>query len=337
MFLQNRSRLPVALARGHVTDDVAVASVNLESAYGPRSGRLDPALLPAERGDGDPPDILRLPFWRGVSLTVAGTVQGPGHAPHVRHVSITAGAVQHRLAVFGSRRWRRVHPLGALEPSEPEPFDTLPLTWAHAFGGAFVMAAGLLPGTDLPHPGGRFGYPLNENGVGFYPDERSAVDQPLPRIERVEELVQRWSDRPEPGGFAPCPELAGLRLFHGARRQGASLLDPAEARRPCLRPEDIHLALLVMHHAPPRLVLDEVDAGTPISVDGLSALPIRFELPPSPMRVAVRVGRTEEPVQGRVRSVHLDADRGLLRVVHGHLFRYPPSRPPSWVLVDRPS
>src|SRR5580704_1321548 len=126
MFVRNRSQLPVVLARGQVTDEVAIASVNLESAYQPRSGRLEQAVLPAERGDRDPPDIVRLPLWRGVSLTVAGTVHGPGRAPHVRYVSITAGAGQHRLAVFGPRRWRRAHPLGALEPTDPEPFDALP-------------------------------------------------------------------------------------------------------------------------------------------------------------------------------------------------------------------
>ena len=330
MFVRNRTGLPVRLAHGHLSDDFAVGSVNLESAFALGEGRLAPVPLPP-RTDADPPDIGGYPLWDGVSVTANGSVVCPSAPPFVQPVVVTVGAEVERLAVFGPRRWTRSFGGGVLRPSPPERFDHLPMTWDHAFGGAFVLPPGLLFGTDLPHPGGRVAYTLNEQGVGFYADEASASEHTLPRIERAEGLVQHWNDRPEPSGLAPCPQLAALRLSHQARRMGERpTVNPTE-----VAPVDATVVLSLLHHAPPRLIVREPPPLTSVSLDGFASGPIRFEIPDSPIEVVVRIGKVGEPVRPRLRSVHVDAARRLVRVTHGHMFRYSPDQAPAWILVTR--
>jgi hypothetical protein len=212
-----------------------------------------------------------------------------------------------------------------LVPGDPERFETVPLSWAHAFGGSYTLPPGTLPGTDLPHPGGTIAFPLNEVGTGFYPDEPRAVDQPLPRVERADQLVRRWDDRPEPGGLAPCPGHGALRLSHLARTAGAT--GQREVDR-------VAATLSILHHAPPRLILHDVRAGTPVMLAGVGT-DVRFLVPESPVVMVLRTGRSREPVPPRLRGVHIDADQRIVRIVYGHMFHYSPIRPPSWIVVDR--
>ncbi len=319
----------MTLARGHLTDDFAIGSINLESAFAIGEQRLDPVPLPA-RTDADPPDTGLYPLWDGVSVTANGSVTGPSVPPYVRPVVLTVGTVEERLAVFGPRLWTRSLP-GGLRPSAPEHFDHLAMSWDHAFGGAFVLPPGLLFGTDLPHPGGRVGYALNEQGVGFYPDEARASEQPLPRIERMDALLQQWNDRTEPGGLAPCPQLAALRLSHQAKRMS----ERAQATPGVAAPIDGTAVLMMLHHAPPRLIFPEARAVVSVWLDGFATGPIRFVVSASPVDVVVRTGKVSEPVRPRLRSVHVDAERRLVRVTHGHMFRYAPNQPPAWIMVTR--
>ena len=66
---------------------------------------------------------------------------------------------------------------------------------------------------------------------------------------------------------------------------------------------------------------------------GLGADPIRFAVPPPPAVVTVRVRRTETTMRPRLRALHVDAERGVVRLVHDHTFRYDPRRAPRWVQV----
>jgi len=109
----------------------------------------------------------------------AGAFFAPqGRPVRASHVRVQVGAVDKRLAVIGQRSWLD----GA--PSEPEPFVTLPITWASAFGGP------------------RFG--RNPYGVG-HESARSTQEAPLfmPRVEHYGKLISSASELPEPAGFAP--------------------------------------------------------------------------------------------------------------------------------------
>jgi hypothetical protein len=250
MFVRNRTPFDPVLARGHITDDLAALSLNLEVVYQLASDGTLHLTTSSSRLDSDPPDICRRPLWRGVSVTAFGQVHAPVRPPHLKVVQLSAGDLHHRLVVFGARRWRKA--VGQVVATEPMPFDSVPLDWEHAFGGFFDRPAGYSDDGKLPHPGGRMVYGFNPDGVGFYPHADAALEQPLPRIERQDMLVRSWSDRPVPGGLAPCPRLAGLRvdtlgqiLDDGMRSDGR----PASPRLvgPMLR--KLGVALRQQHHA----------------------------------------------------------------------------------------
>jgi hypothetical protein len=328
MFLRNKTALDVRLARGHVTDHVAVASVVVSASFRFGAAGLAPCheTIPPSESD-PPPEVSRFALWTGVSVTAAGSAAGPATPPHVCPVFFRIGSAERRLIVFGDRRWERVLG-GGLQPSAPAPFERLSLSFARAFGGTFDVPPGLVPGTDLPHPGVRVAYPLNEGGVGYYPDERAAQGAPLPNIERPDQLVRRWNDAPEPAGFTPCRELVYWRM----REEGAALAARSEADPDAIwrgAPPPLRL----QHHAPPSLIFDELSSGTAIELHGISADPIRFLVPPLGSEVTVRVRRARVVVRPKLRALHVDAERSVLRAIHDHTFRYDPGSPPEWIVV----
>jgi hypothetical protein len=102
-------------------------------------------------------------------------VSGSYFAPHSQtitggEVMVKIGDREKRLFVFGSRTWN--HGL----PSKPEPIVSLPLDYAHAFGGAE--------------------YDKNPDGIGY-------KDNLLPCIENPAKLVASPGDTPAPAGFSP--------------------------------------------------------------------------------------------------------------------------------------
>lgn len=74
------------------------------------------------------------------------------------------------LYVFGPRKWHNGF------PSKSEPFTSMPIDFAHAFGGE--------------------GYKKNPDGMGY-------KDGKLPCIENPKHLVGSPGDTPEPAGFSP--------------------------------------------------------------------------------------------------------------------------------------
>jgi hypothetical protein len=64
-------------------------------------------------------------------LLVCGSFFAPQGKPvTASFVRARLGGIDKRLAVVGNRTWRNQ------VPTEPEPFTTMPIDWAHAFGGA---------------------------------------------------------------------------------------------------------------------------------------------------------------------------------------------------------
>src|SRR6185437_3920094 len=267
MFLRNRTSLDVSLARGRITDDVAVVAVVVRVPLRIEDAGLVPPLEPLEARETDPPARVALaPVWHGVSVTAAGHASGPPSPPFVCPVIFRVGDVERRLIVFGERCWERRFG-GSLEASPAAPFDRIALGFTRAFGGGYDLPPGLLPGTDLPHPGLRVSYPLNADGVGYYPDERAAVGAPLPCIERPDQLLKHWNDTPEPAGFTPCPDLVAWRTEH------------TPSPTPSLAADTARHLMRMRHHAPPPLIFDDVPAGTRIELLGLGQGPLRFAVP----------------------------------------------------------
>src|SRR6185312_8236861 len=109
-------------------------------------------------------------------LLVAGSFFAPGGLPlPASYVRAKVGAADKRLAVIGDRLWRD-H-----AATEPEPMASMPIDWAHAFGGPRFNR----------NPYGKGTEPLVTGGRAIL----------LPNVEHYGALLRSPADRPEPAGF----------------------------------------------------------------------------------------------------------------------------------------
>lgn len=319
MFVQNKTPHPVVLARADVSDDLCVGTVVLRACHRLSATGVVPWEGPRTALETDPPSTADHAIWEGTSVTVAGRVRGPSRPPHVVRADLWVGRETRSLLVFGDRQWLRN--AGKLVASTPAAFGEKPLSWALAFGGTYELVPGLDPVRKLPHPGGPIPYMLNPGGTGFYPNERAAEGKALPSIETREGAVGLWSDTPRPVGFAPCPELVGLRAPETA---------PSDPDEP-----DWHFRALLrfLHHAPGELIFAEMVPETVVRLVGVGG-PVSFEVPRSPVVVSTVRGNTVEPVGFRMRSVHVSTGDGAVLVDYAHAFRFARGTAPSWVRVE---
>jgi uncharacterized protein YjbI with pentapeptide repeats len=114
---------------------------------------------------------------RGEVLVIGYAHPPQAPQPHCE-VRLRLGPIDKQLYVFGNRRWRTIG------PSDPEPFDRMPISWERAFGGA---------GFD-DNPAGRGAAKIDDNGKRILP---------LPNVEHPKRLVRSQGDRPLPASFSP--------------------------------------------------------------------------------------------------------------------------------------
>lgn len=320
MFVKNDTKYQPVLARADVTDDLSVGTIVVRAEYRALPTGLVGWGAPRPQLDTDAPTTAEVAIWEGTSVTVAGTVRGPGRLPHMARVDVHVGADSRSVLVLGDRQW--VRNAGKLVPSTPAPFDTKPLSWDLAFGGAYELPPGLDPIRKLPHPGGQIAYPLNPTGVGFYRDDQAAEGQALPSIEQRDHRIERREDQPRPAGFAPCPALVGLRAPASAP---ADPNDPEWHFRTMLR---------AVHPAPSEMIFADLSPATTVRVAGVGSSPIAFEIPRSPVRVAKVRDKSREAVGFRVRTVHVSAVDGAVIIEYAHAFGFGPGAAPSWIVVS---
>lgn len=134
---------------------------------------------------------------RGCDLIALGyAYPGRGLRATSAAVRLQIGDFERALYVFGDRVWTRRG--GRLVMSAAAPFERLPLRWDRAYGGKAQRGKA------------RIGHEDNEEGRGFYLEEKAAEGGPLPNIEDPRALVSQWSDRPRPINFAPVPATSRL-------------------------------------------------------------------------------------------------------------------------------
>lgn len=331
MFVKDATPYAAVLARGRLHDDACALSVNADVWYelGP-GGALTWRPEAPEPAETDPPDIKRRDLWKGTAVTAVGWIHGPKAAPYARPVRLVVGDREVRLAAFGPRVWEASR-FGRPAPSQPAPFDAIPMSWSLAFGGAWDLPPGLLPGTDLPHPGGRVAYPLNPAGRGFHVEDARAVGQPLPQLELASDLVDRPDRWAEPLTFAPS-EPAALALHLQAM---APRIVPAPGKRSTSIPDAITSALSLQHYAAPRCVFPTLAAGTSILLEGVGDERVALRVPASPLTVRLRRKREATALAGAARAVHVDVTRRLVLVRFGHQGVYDPNQAPDWVHIER--
>ncbi|MCA9663431.1 MAG: DUF2169 domain-containing protein [Myxococcales bacterium] len=301
MELTNHTRFPAGLARMVYGDDRIAASALVRVTYA-REGR-DFVAAAAQ------PWIVSMSPWEGprgwmegdlifrkggADVFLFGEAQAEGSRP-TTHLEVgveIAGGFSRRVLVHGRRLWRRR--LGGLVPGAPEPFTSLPLTLANAFGGVDRY-------DDLA-----IAWPENPGGTGFYVDEASAVDRPLPAIEEIDQPVTRWSDRPPPAGLGPLPVGSPLRARH---------LE-IEGGRPKLRPRCFNAAFAPM-------IADMIEPGAAVRLSGVSPRgPLHLELPRRCFALRLRFGGERHELPLHIDQVAFCVDDEALMIAYRSSFRY---------------
>lgn len=316
MLVDDRLGAPVRVARAHRVGGRAVASVNLVGRYALRGGRLE---LERWADDGPLASTVHRPLWMGTSVCASGVVPGPVRPPHVRRVSLRVGEVTLALTVSGPRRWERSRG-GPLVASMPEAFESVPMELASAYGGRVPLQPGIVPGTDLPHPGGTVIHPANPDGTGFVVTEAAAEGAPLPAIEWLGAEVSSWRDRPDPATLAPCPEGNLLRI---------------DARTSLSPVDRVMQALRTFHPGHGRCIAAEVLPGAAIELTGMGAVPARFEVPAPPFAVVVRRRGVDRFVRPRVRAIVVATETDLVDVAWGAGFSWSADTSAGCVRVQR--
>lgn len=233
---------------------------------------------------------------QGVDLCVLGHVkrQRPVHEARVR---LTCGARRWELLVLGDRRWQRSYG-NQLLPSSPASFTEMPLGYSHAFGGEVMLS-------ELA-----YAYPANPKGRGFYRTAEEAEKQPVHNIDDPRLAPATWKPTElRPAGWGPYPNFWALRAT------GAVVQDAKTGDLQSVRPS-------LFNHAHPDLVLEAVQPGEPILIDGLQDQPIQLGVPKPPAVVHLTVGAETRELDAPIDGIFVWTDQRKLVITQRARFRY---------------
>jgi hypothetical protein len=196
---------------------------------------------------------------------------------------VSVGPVKKQVTVFGDRVWTG-RSLGGYEFTDPEPFESMPLTWERAYGGKHVPD----PEKDTFLAEWR-----NPVGCGFK-GKRGRGDmtgQPVPNLEDPSKRLSK------PGGKQTPSCFAYVAPGWQQRAQYAGTYDAAwqKNRAPYL-PDDFDPRFF--NCAPEGLICPTyLQGGEPVDLVGVSPLgPLHFLLPVCETTATIHVaGRTESP------------------------------------------
>jgi hypothetical protein len=214
-------------------------------------------------------------------VALVGNAWAPeGQAVTEMYVYLLVAEKQKALQVFGDRYWRN----GRI--TAPEPFQTMPLIYERAYGGAHTVQ-----GED-----GQKNILLEERnpvGLGFRGErnEQELEGLPLPNIEDPEHLIQTPEDKPRPAGFG------FLGPTWQPRREFAGTYDERwqKTRAPYL-PDDFDPRFFTCAH--PDLVFDRyLQGGEPVKIRNASVEgEMDFYIPACKFSNRVTIAnRVEEP------------------------------------------
>lgn len=190
--------------------------------------------------------------------------------------------------VFGPRVWQQG--VWGVKPCAPLPYERVPLRWERSVGGE--------------------GEPGNPVGCGLYGSAREAVDQPLPNVEDMEQLLESPTQRVAPVGFGPVARHWALR-----RRYAGTYDAQWVERRAPLWPRDFDERFF-QAAAPGLNVASGLKGGEEVVLEGLSP-DGRWEFLLPCWRLGLeshfsqRVVRRELVLDG----VHLEPDEGAVTLL----------------------
>jgi hypothetical protein len=251
-----------------------------------------------------PSDMV--PEHPGCDLVVTGTVRSDVNVKTVR-ISVTAGTFSTDIEVIGDRIWQARG--DDLVPSEPQPFQEMPLTWAHAFGGSSDYE-----GTEAP-------YILNAHGRGFYLKREQAEGKPLPNLEWPDQRIKKWDDRPLPACFAPVIDPMTWNLADIAI--AAKNAPDDQTRDAIIASAHERCAISACQ---PRLIAPAIHPEDEVRLVNLCAKPIHFRIPKGLPVVRVEPGTEPFDANLRISAVFVLLAQQLVVITYRKEFQYPYER-----------
>jgi uncharacterized protein YjbI with pentapeptide repeats len=183
MKIRNRTDFPFAPLLGRVNFPHHSVTCTVRATYALKpDGVVEPlAVQPPFSGDepskAERPECLYAadlaPFKPKADVLLRATCHNRKAAPTCM-VKFAVGGWSKELAVIGNRLWDKGIVFNKM--GEPEPFNTVELTWANAFGGP---------------------------GFGLNPAGKGRKDGMLPNVEDPAELIKSPGNQPIPAGFGP--------------------------------------------------------------------------------------------------------------------------------------
>lgn len=302
MILVNPTAHPALLFRTVLDADRILASVVVRVTYtlGPRLDVADQQIWkvspePWESPAGEMEEDG--PFLRGgVDLFVFGRVWAAGGTTSTMKVQVKAGGFSREAVATGRRVWVR-SVLRGLVASKPEPFSSMPLTMAEAYGGASES-----DGISIP-------FPDNALGKGFHVSAEQALGRELPNLEELDSRMQHWNDIPRVCGFGFCPRANSARVQNGTLRDAQhNILD--------FRPQLFNQAFVPM-------IAPKLAPGDPVELIGFSPRgPLRFVVPAPPAGVRLGFGKRVVERALAVDQVGVEVDAARVFVTWRFPFRY---------------
>ncbi|MDC0671630.1 DUF2169 family type VI secretion system accessory protein [Nannocystis radixulma] len=236
-------------------------------------------------------DCEIVPVKAGCDAAVLGHARSPDPRQPVEalEVSLTIGRFERRVAVSGDREWVRT--LTGLRPSRPQPFTSMPLTYARSFGGR-AMTNHNVVGAYFDNPDGR----------GYVVQKEAVAGAPLPNVEEVDDLVTEWDQRPRVAGMGPVSRQSTLRSMRG-------ISVDVEAQTTRIEP-----AMFTFSH--PRMALPAYPAGELVTLTGMRhGAPWTFNLPAFQYWLEVDLGGRLYQLPMSVDTLYLLPDEGKFSVV----------------------
>ncbi len=233
----------------------------------------------------------------GTDVLLVGSAWAP-HGRPVRQMQVWVSVAdrQKTLLVTGDRTWRDGR------PSDPQPFESMPLVWERAFGGCHRRGEELL--AEQRNPVGRGFVGVRSAGDQQEQPPPNLDGQPLPNLEDPEAPLQQPGQSPAPVCLAP---VAASWL---PRRAFAGTYDERwqRGRAPYL-PDDFDPRFFQC--AAPEFVFNRyLTGGEPVHLVGvLPDGPIRFAVPDGRLAISVTIAGAEEQPPAHLETLLIEPDQ----------------------------
>lgn len=226
---------------------------------------------------------------------------GHARAPKGKTITQTEVAVNlngntiHKVNVFGNRVWKSI--LGILSKSNPEPFESMPLSLHNAFGGSTTW-----DGLDIP-------YPSNPFGKGYYYKKEAAIGNQLPNIEHVDDPITKWKSWQEPAGLASFPILPLKAKHHVVLEEDNSKIKRIGDR--------------FFNSAFPQMIVESVKPNDLLTATNVTDQgSFNFLIPKLPLEVEIKIGDIKEKREMKIEQVGLLPDSKQAFITYNFPFKY---------------